>query len=59
MSNFISQTSEDLAFLLSSFKSFLSLHRTGTGKRRFGGQLPAIFGKFVVLFENIPIFSLA
>jgi hypothetical protein len=36
MSDFISQTSEDLAFLSSNFNRFLSLKRSGTGKAPFG-----------------------
>ena len=36
MSDLISQTSEDLAFLSSNFNRFLSLKRRGTGKAAFG-----------------------
>jgi hypothetical protein len=35
MSSFISQTSEDLAFLSSNFNRFLSLNRIGIGKTGF------------------------
>lgn len=36
MSSFISQTSEDLAFLSSNFNLFFHLVRAGIGKRGFG-----------------------
>jgi len=35
MSSFISQTSEDLAFLSFNFNPFFHLIRTGIGKREF------------------------